>query len=380
MTSEMITLGNEIMLYPEVTELVVSNSMPSFSINQIASLGAIFEPMVNVLEQITEGGGSATGLYKVSLPEGATHLASLKNGSGNIGAAFNDNNELIGQAVLNPVALDPVMLFMAVTLANIDNKLGEIQVIQQEMMDFLNQKEKSKLRGSLIFLQDLLEKYKFKWNDNQYKQSVQIKVLDIQQDAHAQIDFYTENIKRQLGKKDIIHIQKDAEKLIHKVQDYLQDLQIAQYLFGFSSFVETLMSGKYDTDYLSRITDQIEAYAYSYRDLYTKAYNYIEKYTGSSLQAHVLGGAAVISKGAGKLLEKVPLISKTQIDENLQKAGSTIERTRARSVDQLMGRLHPHQSSPTKPFVDSINMINIMHNEQYDILVDSERLYLDVNV
>ena len=247
-------------------------------------------------------------------------------------------------------------------------------------MDFLNQKEKSKLRGNLIFLQDLLEKYKYKWNDNQYKQSAQTKVLDIQQDAHAQIDFYTENIKRQLGKKDIIHIQKDAEKLIHKVQDYLQDLQIAQYLFGFSSFVETLMSDKYDTDYLSRITDQIEAYAFSYRDLYTKAYNYIEQYTGSSLQSHVLGGAAVISKGAGKLLEKVPLISKTQIDENLQKAGSIIERTRARSVDQLMGRLHPHQSSPTKPFVDSINMINIMHNEQYDILVDSERLYLDVNV
>ena len=258
MAAELITIGNEIQLYPEVTSIEAVNNLPSVPINRITSLGTAFEPITQVLQQVTNTGQSVTGLYKVTLPKGATHLATLKNGAGNIGTAMNANNQIAGQAVLNPVALNPAMLFMAVTLANIDKKLDAIKELQKDMMDFLKQKEKSTLRGNLLFLQDLLEKYKFKWNDNGYKQSMLTNVLSIQRDAHGKIDFYTESIKKQLNKKDLIHIQKDAEKLIHSVQDNLQDLQISQYVFGFSSFVETLMSDKYDAEYLKKIADQIE--------------------------------------------------------------------------------------------------------------------------
>lgn len=376
MSSDLITIGNEIQLYPEATSIDVARSLPSFPINRITSLGTAFEPITQVLQQVTNSGQSVSGLYKVTMPKGATHLATLKSGAGNIGTAMNANNQIAGQAVLNPVALNPAMLFMAVTLANIDKKLDAIKEIQKEMMDFLNQKEKSNLRGNLIFLQDLLEKYKFKWNDKQYKQSTLTKVLDVQQDAHAKIDFYSESIKKQLNKRDLIHVKQDAIKLINRVQDNMQELQIAQYVFGFSSFIETLLSDKYEPGYLQRITDQIEGYAFNYRDLYTKAYEYIEKYTDTSLQAHLLGGAANISKGAGKLIEKIPLIGRTQIDENLQKAGETIKDTRNRETDKLMGKLIPHQSSPTKSFVDSISMINLMYNEQYDLLFDEEKLYI----
>lgn len=380
MTSELMTIGNEIQLYPEVTSIeVVNNNLPSIPINRITSLGTAFEPITQVLQQVTNSGQSVTGLYKVTLPKGATHLATLKNGAGNIGTAMNANNQIAGQAILNPVALNPAMLFMAVTLANIDKKLDAIKELQKEMLDFLKQKEKSAIRGNLLFLQDLLEKYKFKWNDKGYKQSVLTNVLSIQRDAHGKIDFYTESIKKQLHKKDLLHIQKDAEKLIYSVQDNLQDLQISQYVFGFASFVETLLSDKYDADYLNKIASQIERYSLDYRELYTKAYGYIEKYTDTSVRAHLLDGAATISKGAGKLLERVPLISKTQIDEGLQKAGDSIKVKKERDADKLMVRLHSHQSSPTRPFVDSISLMSLMHNEQYNVLFDNERLYIAQN-
>ena len=379
MASELITIGNEIQLYPEATSIEVANNLPSVPINRIASLGTAFEPIAQVLQQVTNTGQSVTGLYKVTLPKGATHLATLKNGAGNIGAAMNANNEIAGQAVLNPVALNPAMLFMAVTLANIDKKLDAIKELQKDMMDFLKQKEKSSLRGNLLFLQDLLEKYKFKWNDNGYKQSMLTNVLSIQKDAHGKIDFYTESIKKQLNKKALIHIQKDAEKLIHSVQDNLQDLQISQYVFGFSSFVETLLSDKYDEAYLKKIAEQINRYSLDYRELYTKAYDYIEEYTDTSVRAHLLDGAATISKGAGKLLERVPVISKTQIDENLQKTGDSIKGKKERDVDKLMGRLRPHQSSPTRPFIDSISMMSFMYNEGYEVLFDKKQLYITQN-
>ena len=182
-----------------------------------------------------------------------------------------------------------------------------------------------------------------------------------------------------MHKKDLLHIQKDAEKLIHSVRDNLQDLQVSQYVFGFASFVETLLSDKYDAEYLKKIAEQIDRYSFEYRELYTQAYGFIEKYADTSVRAHLLDGAATISKGAGKFLEKVPLISKTQIDEGLQKAGDSIKGKKERDADKLMGRLHPHQSSPTRPFVDSISMMSLMYNEQYEVLFDKEKIYITQN-
>ena len=50
-------------------------------------------------------------------------------------------------------------------LVNIDKKLDAIQELQQEMMDFLVQKDRAELRGNLIFLSDILNNYRFKKNN-----------------------------------------------------------------------------------------------------------------------------------------------------------------------------------------------------------------------
>lgn len=88
-----------------------------------------------------------------------------------------------GQAQITPLACDPTMLFMAAALANIDKKLDAIQDMQKEMMDFLVQKEKSDLKGNLNFLFDVFNNYKYNWNNEMYKNSNHIKVLDIRQEA-----------------------------------------------------------------------------------------------------------------------------------------------------------------------------------------------------
>lgn len=73
------------------------------------------------------------------------------------------------------------MLFMAATLAGIDRKLDALQKTQQEMMDFLTQKEKSELRGDLDFLAEVFRNYKYNWNDEKYKTANHIKTLDVRQ-------------------------------------------------------------------------------------------------------------------------------------------------------------------------------------------------------
>ena len=76
------------------------------------------------------------------MKETGNFIGSLKTSAGLVGG---------GQAQMMPLAFDPTMLFMAAALTNIDKKLDSIKEMQQEMMDFLVQKEKAELKGNLTF-------------------------------------------------------------------------------------------------------------------------------------------------------------------------------------------------------------------------------------
>ena len=84
------------------------------------------------------------------------------------------------------------------------------------MLDFLAQKEKSALKADLNFLMDIQNNYKYNWNSEKYKAANHAKVLDIRQEAARQIDFYQEQIKKQLGKKALLHSDHDVQKMLEK--------------------------------------------------------------------------------------------------------------------------------------------------------------------
>ena len=133
------------------------------------------------------------------------------------------------------------MIFMAAALANIDKKLDAIQELQQEMMDFLVQKERAELRGNLIFLSDILNNYRFNWNNDMYKNSNHIKVLDIRQMAEQKILFYRDQISSKLKKKSLIHSDKEAKKQIDAIQSAFKEYQLALYTHSFSSFLDIML-------------------------------------------------------------------------------------------------------------------------------------------
>ena len=58
---------------------------------------------------------------------------------------------------------NPTMLFMAAALMSIDKKLDIIQETQQEILSFLENKEKANLKASLDTLSDILNNYKYNW-------------------------------------------------------------------------------------------------------------------------------------------------------------------------------------------------------------------------
>jgi len=373
---------NELLKAMSATELApleVKNeiSVQTYSkipLSRLTALGTGFEPVVSAIQQVTSHGQATSGFYKVTIPKG-THLAQFKEKSGFLGTAVGEHG-IVGQAQLNPLLCDPTMLLVAAALANIDKKLDAIQEVQQEMLDFLTQKEKSALKADLNFLMDIQNNYKYNWNSEKYKAANHAKVLDIRQEAARQIDFYQEQIKKQLGKKALLHSDHDVQKMLEKVQGEFKEYQLARYIYGFAYFLEVVLQENYEKAYLSAIAKRIDKMAFQYREFYSLAYSQIENLSKSSLQAHLFGGLSAINKGAGTAIAKIPGINKSQIDETLIEAGERIGAYKNRRVQTTMQQLLERQSSCVRPFIDNINAVNRLYNEPVTLIFNHDTLYL----
>ena len=373
---------NELLKAMSATELApleVKNeiSVQTYSkipLSRLTALGTGFEPVASAIQQVTSHGQATSGFYKVTIPKG-THLAQFKEKSGFLGTAVGEHG-IVGQAQLNPLLCDPTTLLAAAALANIDKKLDAIQEVQQEMLDFLAQKEKSALKADLNFLMDIQNNYKYNWNSEKYKVANHAKVLDIRQEAARQIDFYQEQIKKQLGKKALLHSDHDVQKMLEKVQGEFKEYQLALYIYGFAYFLEVVLQENYEKAYLSAIAKRIDEMAFQYREFYSLAYSQIENLSKSSLQAHLFGGLSAINKGAGTAIAKIPGINKSQIDETLIEAGERIGAYKNRRVQTTMQQLLERQSSCVRPFIDNINAVNRLYNEPVTLIFNHDTLYL----
>lgn len=373
---------NELLKAMSATELApleVKNeiSVQTYSkipLSRLTALGTGFEPVVSAIQQVTNHGQATSGFYKVTIPKG-THLAQFKEKSGFLGTAVGEHG-IVGQAQLDPLLCDPTTLLAAAALANIDKKLDAIQEVQQEMLDFLAQKEKSALKADLNFLMDIQNNYKYNWNSEKYKVANHAKVLDIRQEAARQIDFYQEQIKKQLGKKILLHSDHDVQKMLEKVQGEFKEYQLALYTYGFAYFLEVVLQENYEKAYLSAIAKRIDEMAFQYREFYSLAYSQIENMSKSSLQAHLFGGLSAINKGAGTAIAKIPGINKSQIDETLIEAGERIGAYKNRRVQTTMQQLLERQSSCVRPFIDNINAVNRLYNEPVTLIFNHDTLYL----
>lgn len=236
---------------------------------------------MSAIQQITNHGQAVSGYYKVTIPEG-THLANFRDGSGFLGTALEDATNRIGaQARLNPLLCNPTLLFAAAALMSMERKLDAIQETQREMMDFLLQKETSKQKGDLDFLSDVLANYRFNWNNVSLRRQ-HSQVLAIRREAGQQVDLFREQVKKKFLKGGFLLTAQDVQKQLNGLTGAFQSYQLALYLYGYAYFLEILLQESFDSEYLNAAAAKLEQMSLAYRELYTEAYEHIEKRAKSS--------------------------------------------------------------------------------------------------
>jgi hypothetical protein len=349
------------------------------NLGNIASLGVGFKSVIDAICSVsTKGGGS--GLYKVVVDSGQQLAYSQKKG-GFIGSTLSAvTNRVAGQATLQRVSCDPTMMFMALALSQIHEKLDAIKELQLEILSFLAQKERSDMKGDINFLIDVMNHYKFNWENDTYKNSNHIKVLDILHSSERKIDFFRKQISAKIYSKMSFHSDKKVEKQLQNAVAGFRDYQVSLYAFAFSSFLQVMLLENFDPLYLGEVAGKVERYASAYKALYLDAVTKIQANADTSIQSLFLKGVAAVSNAAGKTIAKIPQISKTQLDENLIASEEKVLRYSSDRTEKTLTGLGGADCSFVEAFSENIRLVAQLNNQPIELLFDSNNFYLSQTV
>lgn len=343
-----------------------------FPIEKAAALGVAFQPLTQLVSYAM-GGAGQSGMYfvntagKTMFQSGGQFIGNLKAANGSVGG---------GLAKMKQIPLDPTMLCMAVAIMAVEKKLDAIHEAQKEILAFLELKEEAKLKGNLNALADVLNNYKFNWDNDKYKDHKHILVQDIKREAEQSIILYRERLTKVFSKKALFHSSKDVKATLSKTIARLNDYQLALYTFSFSSFLEVMLLENFDTNYLNSIAIKIQEYSGDYTALYEQCAEKTEKDSKASLEGYALKGLSKLSSGAGKIVEKIPVISRSQLDENLIKAGGILQDVDTNRTQNVMQVLADSQTDYISSFVENIHTIDNLYNQSLQLMFDSENIYI----
>lgn len=324
------------------------------------------------------------GLYKGDALGKTGALAQAKDGTGFLGTIVN-NGDFVGQMRWTPVdgvpvninatmSIDPMTLAILAVVVEINMKLDEIQELQQEMFDYIKDRDRSEIKGGLHFLIDTLNDYKFNWDNSKFLDSKLNEVQSIERLAHENIIFYRDQIAKKVSKQDIIHFGANVEERIKSVNEDFKDYRLSLGMYSFAVYLEVLLNENFEDDYLRKKSTQIYDQSIKYKQLYTDAYNALKEYSTSTMEQTVLGGLSFVSKGLGEALKSTPIGGVTPIDGFLIDSGSNIESFGNEISDSSINQLTDSKDCDVRLFSNSIDKIRDMYNGSMEFLFTDDGL------
>lgn len=377
--------------YPVIQEDIAIQEYTKVPLGQLSAMGTSFASVAPALKNIFNGAQSSgveQQLFSMRIPNGLRFGESLQiaKDGGLLGNIVDKSGKITQRARFEAVQgaagtvaqINPAVMLMAVAITAVTKKLDQIEEAQKDIIEFLQLKEKAVLKGNIAVLQEILDEYKYNWDNEKYKNNKHIQVQEIKRDAEQSIIFCRDQIEKKVSKKGLLHSDRDVKAKIQKVQYEFKDYELAMYIFSFSSFLEVMLLENFDAGYLNAVTSKIQLYAGQYHDLHEKCYQMIEGDSKTSIEAYALKSIAGLNRVLGKGFAKIPKISDGQIDENLIEAGDKVQNFSEKRTENTMELFAHEHCTCVNPFVDNINAVNRIYNQPVELLFDSENIYFSL--
>lgn len=377
----------ELQLTPVDIEVSIDNAF-TFPFDKIPALGTAFASLPEQFRTITTTTSGLTGFIpvdKFGTPLDPSILFNAHNGVGVVGSFMEQNGdlnvarwvELNGpQTAATTIPYNPALLFMAVALAQVNQKLDAIQETQEEMFEYLKQKDKAALRGNIQTLNNVLLNYKFNWDNELYIKNTHMKILDVIQETDKQIVHLRAQIKSKMEDKKFLQSRISVNRQINDLVNLLKDYQLANYAYSYASFVEPMLSKNFKEDYLTLIENRLSEYSIKFRELYSECYSIIEKNLSDSIDKNILKGVSFASKKLGSAVAKTPLGKASPLDEALLKASDEVQDFNEDQSTGMLKKLQAAKDPNVAVFQQTISKLNQLHNTPMQLAADKDNLYV----
>lgn len=272
--------------------------------------------------------------------------------------------------------IDPMTLMVAAALFSIEKELGNIAETSRQILSFLEQDKKAKIRGSVETLQYIMDKYKFGWDNQRFVDDNHRLVLDIQKEARADMGFYQEQVCEILDSKKRPVLQTKVQAVMCDLQTKFKYYRLSLYTYSLASLLEIMLSKNFKEGYISGIREDIDERSLKYREIYSECSAFLEKKSQSTLDKNVLKGAGATSRAVGKLIGSIPLVKEGQVDEFLQDRGEKIKEKAEDLGQDTLAEFARISNPGTGIFMEKMEDLTRIYNHTESICFDRDNIYL----
>ena len=352
-------------------DLMTTKQVP---INSLQSLGSGVSQLVPTLETITSI-KSGNNLYRVTNLNTFDKLDTTKKGITYGVVKKAEGGSKLAQ--LKKVHVDPATMMMAVALYEIENQLNEIIDLSRRIFSFLERDKEAEIEADLETLNISIREFKYNWQDKQYLANNHKHVMDIKRTAKKNMNFYKKQITDDILKNNIVVINQTMNSLLTELEKKFKYYRLSLYIYSYASYLEIMLLGNYQEDYLLTKKEELEALDNEYANNYDIALKFIQKNANKSLEGNLLKGIGTAGKAIGNLAEKVPLMKEKKVNEWFDEKGSNLSKSGDNIKNEFIKKFEEISESNTKTFINKVDDFNCIYNKTKEIYFDGKNIYLD---
>lgn len=335
-----------------------------------SALSVVLE-LYRTLQKLAPAGGSET--YRATVPAGVSAALTATPGGSRLVSMVQTASKR-----LTPVPVDPVSLVMAAALVAIDRRLDAVQAAQTEILDFLREQNEAGLRADLTTLSDVMQDYRFNWDNATFCANKHLQVQEIRRSAEKNLMLYQRQVTDALSRIGRRQTDDDQRKCLAAAGGGFHYYRMSVYLYAFASFLEVTLLGNFRSDYLQSVYRKVEAHDVQYRAFYTDCYDRIAEIASGSVESKAVKRFAGAQKAVGGFIGKLPGIRRGQLDEGLQAAGERLEGLEDRRTEAILANFRIHSESGAQLFLEKLAALDRLFNEETEYVIDGENLYIRV--
>lgn len=366
----------------EISKNDISTNSYKLAISKIASITPIAAPTISTLKIITEQNPTkSNNLYRVTNLGKNDSLKAMKNGKTFWGAIKTKENtsKMAKLKEVKPndiMEIDPTIMMMSVALAGIEAELGEIKELSKKIFSFLEHDKEAEIESDLEILNKSINDFKYNLKNETYLSNNHKQVMDIKRTSNKNIVFYKKQLKDYLSKDKLFTTDSSMNSITEEIQKQFRYYRLSLYIYSFATFMEVLLLGNYNSDYLLSKKDELDELDNEYLDTFNNALDYIKKNANKSLESNVLSGLGSAGKTLGNLAEKIKV---KNVDTWLNEKGNNLKHTSQDIKDNYITKFDEIKNTNTKVFTNQLDKVNSIYNKTKEIYFDKDNIYLEMN-